>query len=439
MYFVCVLDNWMDNNSSVGRGGRDSDNWGNRGGGRDIDKWGGRGGNRDSDGWGGRGSRLSPWRGNGNRRRNDDWENPNQKRWRREENSEYDEQQKIWKRGAVNDEEEWQNNKQGSLWSAGKKDEGNYSKFKPRENNEDRPRKPSKWGDRDSDDIVKEDRWNRKSISKDESTIDEGPHQTSAPMDLDNYEGDSVDNIEQLHGDKEQENSCQNQDTRQHDEFEKEEEQKIEPHYESGSFSDVVLIHDQESVQQNVDKKNNVEQIEHQDYQDGFSNNLEQLPPHNNMEEMQQNSESQLQNVQDNDYQKNTLDIDSKHDYDQMSQNYREQNQQFETECNNTTYNIKCQNYNQPYDEESSQNLNRQEQSVDNFVSQTSNETDERKYIEEKSLNNLYFNTDNKLPLNEPFEMEQQNNDNLPSEEIGIASADGNEVSEINTVESNQN
>lgn len=191
--------------------------------------------------------------------------------------------------------------------------------------------------------------------------------------------------------------------------------------------------------QQNVDKKNNVEQIEHQDYQDGFSNNLEQLPPHNNMEEMQQNSESQLQNVQDNDYQKNTLDIDSKHDYDQMSQNYREQNQQFETECNNTTYNIKCQNYNQPYDEESSQNLNRQEQSVDNFVSQTSNETDERKYIEEKSLNNLYFNTDNKLPLNEPFEMEQQNNDNLPSEEIGIASADGNEVSEINTVESNQN
>lgn len=429
----------MDNNSSGGRGGRDADNWGGRGSGRDIDKWAGRGGNRDSDGWGVRGSRLTPWRGNGNRRRNDDWENPHQKRWRRDDNCDYDEQQKIWKRGAVNDEEEWQNNKQGSQWLAGKKDEGNYSKFKSRENNEERPRKLSKWGDRDSDDTVNENKWNTKSISKDESKIDEGPHQTSAPMDLDNYEGDSIDNIEQLHGDQEKENSCQNQDIRQHDEFEKEEKQKIEPHYESGGCSDV-LIHNQESVQQNVDEKHNVEQIKHQqskDNQDNFSNNLEQLPPHNNIEKTQLNSESQFQNVQDYDCQKNSHDIDSKHDYDQI---YREseQNQQFDSECDNTTYNIKCQNYNQLYDEESSQNLNSQVQSVDNFISQASIETGEGSYTEEKSQeqqNNLYFSTDN---INKTFEMEQQNNDNFTTEKIGIASADGNEVSEINIAESNQ-
>lgn len=454
---IYVSDNWIDNNSPGGRGGRDSDNWGGRGGGgRDTDKWGGRGGNRDSDGWGGRGSRPSPWRGNGNRRRNDDWENPNQKRWRRDDNSEYDEQQKVWKRGAMNEEEEWQNNKQGSQWLGGKKDEGNYSKFKSRENNEERTRRPSKWGD--SDETVQENRWNRKSVSNDETIIiDEGPHQTSAPMDLDNYESDAIDNIEQLHGDHEQGNSNLNQEIRQHEEFVKEDNHQIPPLNESGDFNDTVT-HDQakESVQQNVDEDCYIVHQQLEDNQDDFSINLQQLPPHENIEEMPQNSENQLQdnfesqNMQDNkydeyhfDYLKNSRDdTDSKQDHDQMYQNNREldQNQQVETECNNMVYDNRSPNYDQSYDEESSQKLNSQEHSANNFVSQANNATDEVRY-EEKSQEpqgNLYFDTVNELSLNKPVEMEQQNNEILPTEEIGIAPADNNIVPEINTAESNQ-
>lgn len=450
---VHVSDNWIDNNSSGGRGGRDSDNWGGRGGGRDSDKWGGRGGNRDSEGWSGRGSRLSPWRGNGNRRRNDDWENPNQKRWRRDDNSEYDEQPKIWKRGS--EEEEWQN-KQGTQWSVGKKDDGNYFKFKSRENNEERLRKPSKWEDKDSDDTVKEDLWNRKSVSKDESIIDEGLHQTSIPMDLDNYEGDGVDNIEQLHGYQETENSNVNHEIRQHEEFEKNEQQEIQLHDESGDFHNVVT-HDQdkESVQQIVDEDHNVEYQQLKDNQDDFSNNLQQLPPQNNIEEIQQNPEGQVQdnfepqNLQDkncdeyishNNYQKNTHDdIDSQHDNYNIGQNDGEsdQNQQFQAECKNMMSDNNCLNY----DEESLQNLNSQEHSVNNIVAQANNETYEENYIEDKSLEppgNLYFGTDNEMSINKPAEIEQQNNEILPTEDVGIVSADNNEMSEINRAESNQ-
>lgn len=466
VFYYFVSDNWIDNNSSGGRG-RDSDNWGGHGGVRDLDnKWGGRGGSRDSDGWGGRGNRSSPWRGNGNRRRNDDWDGPNQKRWRRDDNTEWDDQQKPWKqRGPVNEDEEWQNNKQGSSWVASKKDEGNYSKYKSRDNNEERPRKPSKWGDKESDDKVKEDRWNRKSVertlSKDKTTTEEGPHQTSAPMDLDIYEGESVGNIEQVHGAQELVTTNSNK-------------QFIERISVRKEYRETALNHDvdttsnynvetcdkgEENIKQNVDEQHNDELNKFGDYQHDFSNNSIELP-HGNIEEVQQNSENQplekfeLQNVEEklhdayndvhNDYQNDSRnDFNTRCEYE-TNQNDGEFEQNQQSEYNDGVHDENQRSdYNQPFDNEPSFKYNNQEQqecSVNNFVSQAE-ETNEERYTEDKSQEsqeNFYFGMNSGSCINKSVELEQQNSEILPIEGSGIAPSDHNEVSEINTAELNQ-
>lgn len=442
----------MDNNSPSGRGGRDSDNWNGRGGGRDSDKWGGRGGSRDSDGWGGRGSRLSPWRGNGNRRRNDDWEGPNQKRWRRDDNPEWEEQQKPWKRGTINEEEEWQNNKQGAQWAAGKKDEGNFSKYKNRDNNEERPRKPSKWGDKEPDDKVKEDHWNKKSAehtsSKDESNAEEGPHQTSAPMDLDNYEGESVDNIEQPHKAQEQETSNLSNTSKEQGEFEKVQCQDETESHDLDRDNELKYDQGKDNFVQNVDKLHNNENQQFKDSQNNFNNKSQELSHNNysNVEEPQQdlatafkdnieqpNMEQHHDKYKPNyEFEKDSQDnFNSQHEYE-TNQNDRgfEQNQQFESER---------PNYDQSYDDNLKHHSNSEEQNMTNDFAPQVDEGHNENYSKVKSQetqNNFYFGADSEPITNKSVEVEQQNNDILPNEESGIA--DNNELCNINTAELNQ-
>ncbi|XP_022181871.1 homeobox protein 2 isoform X3 [Myzus persicae] len=448
-------DNWMDNNLPANRGSRDSDNWVGRGSGRETDKWGSRGGSRDSDGWGGRG-RLSPWRGNGNRRRNEDWEGPNQqKRWRRDDNPEWDEQQKPWKRGPMNEEEEWQNNKQGSQWAAGKKDETNYTKIKNRDSNEERSRKPSKWGDKESDNNTKEDRWNRKSVehtsSRDESNSEEGPHQTSAPMDLDNYEGEAADNIEQHHGVQEEETLSSDTTFRQQDEFKNEGHQnETQEHHDLGVYNSNSNDEDKNNVEQNNDEQHNDKVQQFEDYQNNFINNSQELS-HDNIEETQENSQKlpidnfdhqHLEEKQDDEYrpqeeyQKDSKDNFNSQQENEMSQNKEEfeQNVQFESDYSNTNYENDRSNNHQSFNEESSHNSNNEEHcSINTFVSQV-DEANQDMNMEEKShepRDDFYFGADCESSIN----MEQQNNEILPIEETGNVPPDNNEINNINTAE----
>ncbi|XP_026810940.1 protein SCAF8 isoform X3 [Rhopalosiphum maidis] len=441
-------DNWMDNNLPANRGSRDSDNWVGRGGGRDSDKWGSRGGSRDSDGWGGRG-RLSPWRGNGNRRRNEDWEGPNQqKRWRRDDNSEWDEQQKPWKRGTMNEEEERPNNKQGSQWAA--------NKLKNRDNNDERSKKPSKWGDKEADDNTKDDQWNRKSVehtsSIDETNAEEGPHQTSAPMDLDNYESEGVDNIEQLHKVQEQESVSSNITFRQHDEIENKEDQKdIQEHHDLGVYNA-----DSNNEDTNV-KQNNEEQLNNkggqfEDYQNDFINDSQELF-HDNIKETQQNSQKipldnfeqkHLEEKQHDEYESHEeYQKDSKENFNFQQENevrqnneQFEQNVQFKSNYNNMAYENDQPNNHQSLNEEPSHNSNNDENcSINTIVSQV-DEANQDMNIEHKSCeprDDFYFGADSESSIN----MEQQNNEILPIEETVNVPTD-NEMKDINTAELNQ-
>lgn len=446
----------MDNNSPGGRGGREPDNWGGRG--RDSEKWGGRGGSRESEGWGGRGSRPAPWRGNGNRRRNDDWEGPNQKRWRRDDNPEWEEQ-KPWKRGTMNEEEDWQNNKQGSQWAAGKKDNGNFSKFKNRDNNEERPRRPSKWGDKESDDKIKEDRWNRKSLehtsSRDESNIEEGPHQTSAPMDLDNYEGESVDNIEQSHEVQEQETSNLNNKLKEQGEIVKEPgQEEVQKHHDIDSLNVSKYDQDKDNFVNDFDEHHNNTNQQFEDNQNNFSNKSQEMS-HSNIEETPQNST----NVFDDNFEQHNLveqhhdeykpsnehvnnscdNFNSQHEYETNQNDEKfEQNHQFESDYNNMSYENERPNNDHSHDKLEHNSNSQEQHSSNNFVPQV-DEFNDGNYTEDKSeetQNNFYFSADCESATNKSVEMEQQINEILPNEETSMA--DNNELHNINTEESNQ-
>lgn len=452
----------MDNNPSGGRGSRDSDSWSGRGGGRDSDKWGGRGGGRDSEGWGGRGNRASPWRGNGNRRRNEDWEGSNQKRWRRDDNSEWDEQQKPWKqRGSLNDDDEWPN-KQGSQWAGGKNNEGNYSKFKNRDNNEERPRKPSKWGDKEADDKVKEDRWSRKSVehSKDESNAEEGAHQTSAPMDLDNYDGESSGKIEQLpEAPQDQNSSNTNQESNNQREFENEQLQgdTQQEHHNPTSFTEETNNFDQNNISCGEQPNNDNKSCD-KDY-NNFSNNVEDTQ-RCDVEQTQQNMEVQFQdnfeqkNVEekqpDQSEPHNLYQIEDRHndsnsqcEYETHSNNEKfEENQQIEPEYNSTNFENKQSNPNQSFGHKEPQISIQEEFSINNFGLQA-NKINNEKCIEEvsaESQGNLYFGGDCRPSIdNNVIETEQQNNEMLSAEGSAIIiQSENHEAHAINIEEPNQ-
>lgn len=468
---VYVSDNWMDNNAAGSRGGREPDNWGGRGGGRDLEKWGGRGIGRDPDGgWGGRGNRLSSWRGNGNRRRNEDWEGPNQqKRWRRDDNPEWDDQQKQpWKRVSLNEEEEWQKNNKGpSQWASGKNDEGNFSKFKNRDNNEERPRKPSKWGDRESDDKVKEDHLSKKTIenntsSKDKSneTNTEVSHQTSAPMDLVNCEDESTENAVQQHEVCEQKVSNLNQNLEQNQKFENERcpEGVVlqQEHFAMSNFN--TKIHDQgkDDLKHDDQQHNNNEHQQFGKYQNDTSNNLqEQL--HDNVKETQHlethfKDNFEQQNVEgkqhDNNYQNDNSYNDSQLKYETIQNDRKfEQNHLVEPEYNNPIYENKLSNYDQFNSDVVLQNSNQEHSSsVDNFVPQE-NETNSERCIEEqpgKSQNSFYFGTDANdydSSVNKPIEIIQSNSEIMfPNEETEMTlPPNSNEVHKVISDEPNSN
>lgn len=418
-----------------------------------MDKWGGRASGRDSDGWVGRGNRLSPWRG-GNRRRNDDWEIPNQKRWRRDENPEWDEQQKSWKRGPVIDEEEDERKTmiQGPQWGQGvKKDESNYLKFRNRETNEERPRKQSKWGDKESENKVKEEQWNRKSVdhglSSHESNTEQGPHRTSAPMDLDNYEGESVDNIEQLHGSEEQDTSNSNIKARRH-EFKKDYHQDNEKKTHDLSNFNNSKTYDQ-TKEDNVEQHNNENKI-FEDYQNDFTNTQE-LGVSSNIDEVQHNLEIQhkannyeQQNIEekhDSDFQKDSYaNLNCEHEFETSNNNKEfEQNQHFEPNYNNVKYKNEQPNYDQSYEKELSHSSNSQDQHSSNKFMTQADETSieiHRGDNSEESQGNLYFGSDNGSSINKFIVVKQQSNENLQMEETGMAPSDNNDV---HAEESNQN
>jgi len=392
---------------------------------------------------------LSPWRGNGNRRRNDDWDGSNQKRWRRDD-PEWDEQQKPWKRGPINEEEEWQNNQQGLQWTAGQNDNGNFSKFKNRDNNEDRPRKPSKWSDKESDDKDNEDHWNKKSVeqtSKDESNTEEGPHQTSAPMDLDNYEVESVDNIEQLHGTQEKEIVNSNKEFK-HKEFENE---QIEENVHHDNFNTKSHDHDVDIVKKSLDDPHNNKHQQFEEYQNYDSNNLHELS-HVNIEEVTQNMESQFEgnfkqhNVEDkqhteyhshNDFPKDDShnNYNSQNEFEKIQNNNKfEQNQTVEPKYSNSAYEDKLQNYDQSYNDEVSLTANQAECLVDNFISQA-NESNNDTNVDEKS-SNFYFGVDCGSSLSKSIE---QSHEVIQNEEtVSVILSDNcEEVHDINMTEPN--
>lgn len=464
-FSIPVLDNWMENNSSGGRGGRDSENWGGHGG-RDSDKWGARSGNRDSEGWGGRGNRMAPWRGNANnRRRNDDWEGPNQKRWRRDDNPEWDEQQNPWKRGPMNEEEEWHNNKLGSQWAAGKKDEGNYSKFKNRD--EERHRRPSKWGDKESDDKVKEDRWgNKKSVeqtslikSKDECNIEESSPQTSAPMDLDNYENESVDNVNQLLKVQVQETiSNSNKDFSEHDEVRNDFQEKVQLHVNPSNCVAEAYDQSKENVTSNIDEQHNDKHQQLDECQNDFSNNsqgnIEKVQHLDNQcEFMQQNVEEKLHDeysAPHDIYQDEScvnLNLQPEQETDQNNGKFVKQDEQLKSAVNVNDCGTSYENERLNYDRQShcdeilhKSNGHDQQRSIDNYDCQT-DETDKSKYAEgeesQGARGNFYFGADCESSINKSVELEQQNNEVFPTEKREITS-DYEETTEINTTESNQ-
>lgn len=464
---IYVLDNWLSNNSSGGRGGRDSDNWVSHSGGRDTDKWGARGGSRDSDGWVGRGNKISPWRGGSgnNRRRNDDWEGSNQKRWRRDDNLEWDEQQNPWKRGATNDEEEWHNNnKQGSQWAAGKKDEGNYSKFKNRDSNEERHRRPSKWGNKESDDNGKEDRWgSRKSVehttsstSKDECNIEEGSHQTSAPMDLDSFEGESVDNIEQhSHETEAHEMTNSNKELSDHDKVGNDYQEKVPVHHNSGNYVAETYDQSQEPNQQNVDEQHNDKCHQFDEYQNDSQGDIK---------EVQQNSDNQStdelvqQNVEEKRHDafnahSSRINLNSQPEYEtgQNDEELVEQDQQLSrpvykdndiTSYEHETPDYDHQSYGDQLSHESNSHEQQQQQrSANNFDGQADKIVEERYADEEKvqeTQSNFYFGTDCESSINKCVELAQRNDEVFPTERTEMAPPDHDEPAEITAAESNQ-
>lgn len=460
----------MENNAAGSRGGREPDNWGGRGGvgGRDLEKWGGRGIGRDLDGgWGGRGNRMSSWRGNGNRRRNEDWEGPNQqKRWRRDDNPDWDDQQKQpWKRGSLNEEEEWQKNKQGSSqWMSGKNDEGNFSKFKSRDNNEERPRKPSKWSDRESDDKGKEDHLIKKTTENNTSLKDkfnetntEVSHQTSAPMDLVNCENESTENASQQLEVCKQKISDSNQNLGQNLEFENEhctEGVVQQEHFAMGNFN--TKIHDQgkDDLRHDDQQHNNDEHQEFEKYQNDTSKNLQE-PLHDNVGETQtleshfkDNFEQQsVEEKQHDTYQKDDSHNDSHLKYETVQNDEKfEQNHLVEPEFNNTIYENQLSNYDQFNSDAVVLHKSNQENSslVDNCVPQ-GNETNSEKCTEEQpgeSQSNFYFGTDAKnydSSVNEPNEIIQSNSEVMfPNEETAMAlSSYSDEVHKVISEEPN--
>lgn len=401
-----------------------------------MDKWGGCGGARDSDGWGGRGNRPSPWRGNGNRRRNDDWETSNQKRWRRDDNPEWDDQ-KHWKRGPIEDDEEWKPVVLGPQWGQGvKKDEDNFVNLRNRETNEERHRKPSKWGDKESENKVKED-WNRKSVerrlSNDESNTEEGPHRTSAPMDLDNYDGESVGNIEQLHGAEEQDTSNLDIETRQHELKNEHYHDSVKKTHDLSNFNNTKpYVKTKEDDIEHYNEHKKFEDYHHND----FSNSPQELIP-SNIEEMQhQDSNYDQQNVEhnDSDYQKDSrANFNCENEYEIVENNREfEQNQYSESNYDSVKYENEHSNYDQSYDNELSRSSNNQDTNSSKNDMIHADEPIEEKHREEnseESERNLYFASDSldQSSINKSVVTEQHSNENPNTEGTGMASPDNND------------
>lgn len=412
-----------------------------------MDKWGGCGGGvRDSDGWGGRGNRLSPWRGNGNRRRNDDWESPNHKRWRRDDNPEWDDQ-KPWKRGPIEEEEEeWKPMILGPQWGQGvKKDDDNYVNFRNRETNEERHRKQSNWGDKESENNVTEE-WNRKSVerrlSNDESNTDEGPHRTSAPMDLDNYEGENVGNIEQLHG-AEQDTSNLKLDIRQHELKNEHYHDGVKKTHDLSNFNNTKTY--VKTKEDNTKRYNEHKRFD--DYQNDFSNSPQELIP-SNIEVMQhQDNNYDQQNVEK---EHNDLDCqkDSQANFNcesEFVENNRkfEQNQYSESNYDSVKYKNEHSNYDQSYENESSQSSNIQDTNSSKNDMIQANETikeNHRKDNCEESKGNLYFASDSfdQSSIDKSAVIDQQSNENLNIERTGMASPDNNDVHAEESIQNEQ-
>lgn len=348
----------------------------------------------------------------------------------------------------MNEEEERQNNKQGSQWAA--------SKLKNRDSNDERSKKPSKWGDKESDDITKEeDHWNKKSVehtsSIDETNVEEGPHQTSAPMDLDNYEGESVDNIEQLQKVQEQEQEIVNSNMtfRQHDEIENKEDQKeTQEHHELSVYAD--SNNEDKNVEQNNEEQLNKNQP-FGDYQNDFTNNSQELF-HDNIKETQQNTQkTSINNFEQqhletklyDDYQsheeyqndsKDNLNTQQENEIRQTNEEFK-QNLQFKSDYSNMKYENDQLNNHQSFNEESFNNSNNEECSVNAIMSQV-DKVKKDMNMEEKSgapCDDFYFGGDNESSIN----IEQQNNEILPIEETVNVPTD-NEINDINTAELNQ-
>jgi len=345
----------------------------------------------------------------------------------------------------MNEEEERQNNKQGSQWAA--------SKLKNRDNNDERSKKPSKWGDKESDDNTKEDQWNKKSAehtsSIDETNVEEGPHQTSAPMDLDNYEGEGVDNIEQLQKVQEQETINSNMTFKQLDEIENKADQKeTQEHHEISVYAN--SNNEDKNVEQNNEEQLNKNQP-FGDYQNDFTNNSQELF-HDNIKETQQNSQkTSINNFEQQhletklhddyqsheEYQNNSKDNLNSQQENEIRQTNEEfvQNVQFKSNYSNMKYENNQPNNHQSFNEESFNNSNNEDCSVNAIVSQVDNAKKDVN-IEEKSCaprDDFYFGGDSESSNN----IEQQNNEILPIEEPVNVPTD-NEMNDISTAELNQ-
>lgn len=355
----------------------------------------------------------------------------------------------------MNEDEEWQNNKPGS-WTSGKKDEGNYSKFKNRDNNEERSnRKPSKWGDKEPNDEIKEDRWSRKSVEH-TSAKDEGPHQTSAPMDLDNYEGESVDNIEQPQEIHEKDTSNITEESKQHSEYEKELQEETQENQNLGGFDTNPYEVEKENDKQNINEPcSNDEHSQFVDHQNDFSNNLQELPQEV-IEKIPQNSENysrnnfELQNTTENvsnndEYTLHNVYLKESSDDFKTNQDDRgfKQNSQFEPEYTDMPYENEQSNYDQSMDSGLLNDSNRHEHNpITDFVSEVDDTITEKEQHRDEDCNELprsfYFGTDGKSSINKSLEVEQLGSDDFPIEST-VQHPPDNEAHEMDTIETSQN
>ncbi|XP_050428676.1 SR-related and CTD-associated factor 4 [Adelges cooleyi] len=395
-------DIWVDNNLQGGRSNREPDTWGSRGG-RDADKWGGRGG-RDSDGWSGHGNRSSPWRGNAGRRRTDDREGvPNQKRWRREENPEWDEQ-KPWKR---NDDADWQTNKHGPQWN-GKKDDGSHSKFKSRDNDE-RPRKPSKWGDKPTDDKLKEDDLkSSERIVPDEDPNAKTQSQCSAPMDLENYDGESSENLEQKSNVQPKETFSDNEfKPHCNEQFEREHHENTENRPNLSSVDDKTYNESQECLTQNSSNHQITEQYD--DKQNSFSDNFEESK-HDNYNVSQEKTNDTHENFE-------KQNIETQDHYERTFHNeYNSAPAEFETDKNDSEL-TQIEDVESKSNNGYGQNEQNYQESGNNFVDSSYNQenNDFVPHYDEKELStdkpceqpqgSFYFGSDNEPTINDSIEM----------------------------------